>query len=270
MITKFARKISEDVMVKLKDKVVFISGATSGIGKACAFAFANEGAKLIICARRKNKLDVVADDIKKRYGVKVCAIELDVRNRADVENAIANLSDEWKKINVLVNNAGMGRGLGKIYDDNPDGWEEMIDTNVKGLLYVTRFILPGMVERQSGHIINIGSIAGRETYPGGAVYCASKHAVTSITRGLRLDTLGKNVRISTVDPGLVKTNFSVVRFYGDEKKAKNAYKGYTPLAPEDVADAVIYVATRPPHVNIAEMIVFPTAQASSMHVHKES
>jgi NADP-dependent 3-hydroxy acid dehydrogenase YdfG len=186
-----------------------------------------------------------------------------------VENAVSSLPVDFKKIDILVNNAGLGRGLNKFYEDNPEGWEETIDTNVKGLLYVTYAIIPQMVERKSGHIINIGSIAGQESYPKGAVYCASKHAVSAITKSLRMDVVDKNIRVSTIDPGLVETGFSKVRFYGDEVKAKNTYKGLTPLLAEDIADAVIYVATRKPHVNIAQMIVFPTAQASTTIVHRE-
>ncbi|MFA7228600.1 MAG: SDR family NAD(P)-dependent oxidoreductase, partial [Melioribacteraceae bacterium] len=248
-------------MESLKGKTVFITGVTSGIGKASAVAFAEQGANLIISARRLNLVEELADSIKKKYNIKIHTIKLDVSKRAEVENAVSSLPVDFKKIDILVNNAGLGRGLNKFYEDNPEGWEETIDTNVKGLLYVTYAIIPQMVERKSGHIINIGSIAGQESYPKGAVYCASKHAVSAITKSLRMDVVDKNIRVSTIDPGLVETGFSKVRFYGDEVKAKNTYKGLTPLLAEDIADAVIYVATRKPHVNIAQMIVFPTAQA---------
>ncbi|NMB83174.1 MAG: SDR family NAD(P)-dependent oxidoreductase [Ignavibacteria bacterium] len=256
-------------MESIKGKKVFITGVTSGIGKSCVYALAKEGADLIISARRKNLLDEIVKDVKLKYNVNVYAFQLDVSKKKEVDNAVNALPDEWKKIDILINNAGMGRGMNKLYEDNPDGWEEMIDTNIKGLLYVTNAIIHQMVERKEGHIINIGSIAGHEAYPRGAVYCATKHAVNAITKSLRMDVMDKNIRVSTIDPGLVQTGFSKVRFYGDEEKADAVYKGYTPLLPDDIADAVVYVATRPKHVNIAQMIVFPTAQASSTLVHKE-
>ncbi len=256
-------------MSRLTGKTVFITGATSGIGKSCAYAFANEGANIIITARRIEKLNEIAEDIKTKSSVNLLALKLDVQKRNEVKKVVSDLPEEWKKIDVLVNNAGLGRGLNKLYEDNPDGWDEMIDTNVKGLLYVTREIIPQMIERKEGHIIMIGSIAGREPYSKGAVYCATKFAVNAITRSLRLDVVDKNIRISTVDPGLVETNFSEVRFYGDSETAKNVYKGLKPLVGDDIADAVIYVATRPAHVNIAEMVVFPTAQAAATTVHRE-
>jgi len=179
------------------------------------------------------------------------------------------LPDEWKRIDILINNAGLARGLNKFYEDNPDNWEEMIDTNIKGLLYVTYAILPGMIERKSGHIINIGSIAGHEAYPKGAVYCATKHAVDAITKSLRMDTIDKNILVSTIDPGLVETNFSRVRFDGDEEKAKAVYKGLTPLTGEDVADAVIFCATRPPHVNVAQITLLAAQQATATIVYRK-
>ncbi len=255
-------------MVSLKGKTVFITGVTSGIGKASALAFAEAGANLILCARREDLLSKLAEEIKQKFDVKIHAVKLDVRKKNDVNKMVASLPAEFIKIDILLNNAGLGRGLNKFYEDNPDGWEETIDTNVKGLLYVTYAVLPQMVERQEGHIINIGSIAGHEAYPKGAVYCASKHAVNAITKSLRMDLIDKNIRVSTIDPGLVETGFSMVRFYGDEEKAKNTYKGLTPLIAEDIADAVLFVATRKPHVNIAQMVVFPTAQASSTLVHR--
>ncbi len=256
-------------MKSLKGKTVFITGVTSGIGKSCAYAFASEGARLVISARRKNLVDEIADDIKKKFNSDIYTFQLDVSRKKNVDAAVDSLPQEFKKIDILVNNAGMGRGMNKLYEDNPDGWEEMIDTNVKGLLYVTRAVISQMVERKEGHIINIGSIAGHEPYTRGAVYCASKAAVAAITKSLRMDVMDKNIRISTVDPGLVQTGFSKVRFYGDEEKAEAVYKGYIPLSPDDIADAVVFIATRPEHVNIAQMIIFPTAQASSTMVHKE-
>lgn len=257
-------------MTSLKNKIVFITGTTSGIGKACAYAFAAEGANLIISARREELVSEIAEDIKKKYGVKVFSFKLDVRSKNEVKDKIAALPEEWKKIDILINNAGLARGLNKLHEDDPDGWDEVIDTNVKGLLYVTRAIVPGMVERESGHVINIGSTAGHEAYPGGSVYCATKHAVTAITKALRMDTIDKNIRVSTVDPGAVETNFSNIRFYGDKERAKNVYKGITPLVAEDVAEAVIFIASRPAHVNIGEMIMLASQQASATITYRKS
>jgi len=256
-------------MELLKGKKVFITGASSGIGKACAFAFAKEGADLIISARRIDKINSIADELREKFNIKVHCIKLDVRDFDAVKKSVADLPDKFKKIDILVNNAGLGRGLNKVFEENPDGWNEMIDTNVKGLLNVTRVIVDGMVERGSGHVINIGSIAGHEAYSGGAVYCSTKHAVNAITKSLRLDVLDKGIRVSTVDPGLVETEFSVIRFYGDEEKAKNVYKGLDPLVGNDIAEGVLFCATRPPHVNINEIIIMPSVQASAFHVHKK-
>ena len=232
----------------------FITGATSGIGKECAIKFAEQGADIIISARRVNLLEKLANELRDKYLVKSYSIKLDVKNRNDVEWAINSLPDEWKNIDILVNNAGLAKGMNKIYEDNIENWEDMIDTNLKGLLYVTRAILPGMVKRESGHIINIGSTAGHEAYPKGHVYCATKHAVDAITKGMRMDVVDKNIRVSSVDPGAVETNFSNVRFFGDKEKAKNVYKGIEPLVAEDVAEAVVFCATRPPHANITEIL----------------
>lgn len=256
-------------MQSLKNKIVFITGATSGIGKSCAYAFAKEDANIIINARRMKLLNDIADDIREKFNVKVFAYQLDVRDKKAVIDSVHNLPDEWKNIDILINNAGLAKGLNKFYDDDPDSWDEMIDTNVKGLLYVAHAILPGMIERKAGHIINIGSIAGHDAYPKGAVYCATKHAVDAITRSLRMDIIDKNILVSTIDPGLVETNFSNIRFYGDKEKAKNVYKGLTPLTGDDVADAVIYCATRPPHVNIAEITLLASRQASATVVYRE-
>ncbi len=256
-------------MKKLEGKIVFITGATSGIGEASAYALAEQGANLIITARRSNILEKLKTAIKTKYGVKVFIIKLDVKNKQEVEWAINSLPDEWKNIDILLNNAGLAKGLNKIYEDDIENWEEMIDTNVKGLLYVTRAIVPGMVQRESGHIINIGSTAGHEAYPKGHVYCATKHAVNAITKSLRIDVIDKNIRVSTVDPGAVETNFSNVRFLGDKEKAKSMYKGLIPLVAQDVAEAVVFCATRPPHANIAEIIMMPTQQASALIFHRK-
>jgi NADP-dependent 3-hydroxy acid dehydrogenase YdfG len=256
-------------MESLKNKIIFITGANSGIGKACAYKFAKEGARLIISARRLNLIEEVAADLRKEYNVDVFAFKLDVKNRKDVINTVQTLPNEWKGVDILINNAGLARGFDKFYDDNPDDWDEMIDTNIKGLLYVTHAILPGMIERKGGHIINIGSIAGHEAYPKGAVYCATKYAVNAITRSLRMDIIDKNILVSTIDAGLVETNFSKIRFHGDEEKAKNVYKGLTPLTGEDVADAVLYCCSRPLHVNISEITLLAARQANASIAYRE-
>lgn len=250
-------------------RTVLITGASSGIGKACAKAFAAQQARLILCARRIDRVRELQQELTALHPeCEIHTFEVDVRDREAVKTAIASLPEAWKKIDILVNNAGLSRGLDKLHEGSYEDWEEMIDTNVKGLLYVTREVVPGMVARNSGHIINIGSIAGHEVYPRGNVYCASKHAVDAITKGLRIDLFDTPLRVTTIDPGLVETEFSAVRFRGNEEKAGQVYKGLTPLSPEDVADAVLWAATRPAHVQIAEMIIFPTAQGSSMHVHR--
>jgi 3-hydroxy acid dehydrogenase/malonic semialdehyde reductase len=253
----------------LKGKIVFITGASAGIGRSCACAFAAEGAKLLLCARRVDRLKAFASELKKEFGVSVHHFALDVRDQAAVEKSLAGLSEDWRAIEVLVNNAGLSRGLAKLQEGLLNDWEEMIDTNVKGLLYVSRAVIPGMVERGSGHVINIGSIAGQEVYPGGNVYCATKFAVRALTKGLRLDLNGTPVRVSEVAPGLVETEFSIVRFRGDTERAGKVYQGLTPLSPDDIADAVVWCATRPPHVNVSEVVVMPTAQASTMLVHRK-
>ena len=252
-------------MSALKDKIILITGASAGIGKATAIKSAEQGAKLILCARRIDRLKELAEQLQ----TETYLIELDIQNRESVEQAIASLPKEWQAIDILVNNAGLGRGLEKLHLGNIDGWEEMINTNIKGLLYMSRAIIPGMIERNSGHIINIGSIAGHEVYPNGNVYCATKHAVDALTKGMRLDLVDTPLRVSTVDPGLVETEFSDVRFYGDKERAKTVYQGYKALEPGDIADAVTWIASRPAHVQIAEVIIFPTAQASAMVTHKK-
>ncbi|MEK6756028.1 MAG: SDR family oxidoreductase [Bacteroidota bacterium] len=256
-------------MTSLTNKVVLITGASSGIGFACAHAFAREGAQLILTARRKQRLDDLEKEFKVKHKTEVCAIQLDVRNLAAVERAIKNLPERWQEIEVLVNNAGLSRGLDKLHEGKIEDWEEMIDTNVKGLLYVSRAVIPGMVARGRGTIINLGSIAGHEVYQGGNVYCASKHAVDAITRGLRLDLVDTPIRVCTVDPGLVETEFSIVRFRGNQERAQDVYKGIHALRPEDVAEAILFCATRPPHVQLAQIVILPTAQGSTTLVHRK-
>jgi len=247
----------------VKDKTVFITGASSGIGAACAHAFAKAGARLLLCARRLDVLHDLVVTLQNEYGIEVHAFKLDVRQHADVKKALETLPEKWKKIEVLINNAGLAVGLDLLQEGSIQDWEVTIDTNVKGLLYVTREVLPQMIENNAGHIINIGSIAGHQVYPKGAVYCATKHAVNALSNGLRLDLLGTKVRVSTVDPGAVETNFSNVRFRGDTQRAAAVYEGMEALTPHDVADAVLYCATRPLHVNISEVIIMPTDQASA-------
>jgi 3-hydroxy acid dehydrogenase/malonic semialdehyde reductase len=248
----------------LKNKIVLITGASSGIGKACAYAFAAAGANLLLCARRLQAVEEVAQNLEQKFHIKTFSFELDVHLLEQVQDKMNALPKEWKQIDVLLNNAGLAAGLDTIQEGKISDWEQMIDTNVKGLLYVTKHVLPVMLERKSGHIINIGSIAGHQVYPKGAVYCATKSAVNVINQGLRMDLLGTNIRVTSVDPGAVETNFSRVRFKGDEAKASAVYAGMEPLMPEDIADAVVYCASRPPHVNIQDMIIMPTAQASAM------
>jgi serine 3-dehydrogenase len=251
-------------MTELRDKIVFITGASSGIGRACARAFAAGGAKVLMAARRLDRLEALAADLRHSTGAHVRAFALDVRSRPDVERSVRELPPEWEAVDVLVNNAGLSRGLEKLHEGRHADWEEMIDTNVKGLLYVSRAVIPGMIRRGSGHVINIGSLAGHEAYPGGNVYCATKFAVRALSQGLRMDLLGASVRVSSVDPGMVETEFSLVRFHGDGQKAAKVYEGLTPLSPEDVAEAVVFCATRPPHVDVAEIILLPAAQASAV------
>jgi len=253
----------------LKGKIVFVTGASSGIGAATALAFAAEGARLLLAARRTDKLADVAAEALKRGAEAVHTISLDVRDRKAVEQAIAALPAEWAAIDVLVNNAGLSRGLDKLYQGKIEDWEEMLDTNVKGLLYVTRAVVPGMVERGCGHVVNLGSTAGEMTYPGGAVYCASKAAERAINDGLRQDVLGTPIRVTTVDPGMVTTEFSIVRFHGDTERADNFYKGIRTLDAEDVADAIVWAASRPAHVNIARVLLTPVQQANSLLIHRD-
>lgn len=248
-------------------KTAFITGATSGIGKATAIALARAGYDLVICGRRKEALDELQNQLEKE--VKIHSLQFDVRNKAEVEKAIQSLPSEFKEIDLLVNNAGNAHGLDPIQTGNTDDWDAMIDINVKGLLYVSKAIIPQMVSRKSGHIINIGSIAGKEVYPNGNVYSASKHAVDAINQGMRIDLNRHNIRVGAINPGLVETGFSDVRFKGDKERAKTVYEGYYPLKPEDIADIIVFMAGRPPHVNIADLLVLPTDQATSTILNKE-
>ncbi len=255
-------------MGSLQGKIVLITGASSGIGRSTAIAFAREGARLLVCARRLEPLEELGPTLATVGAPAVHGFQLDVQKRADVEAAIARLPADWRDIDVLVNNAGLSRGLAKVYEDDPQNWEEMIDTNIKGLLYVTRSIVPGMVARGRGHVINLGSTAAYITYANGAVYCASKAAEKSISEGLKIDLMGTPVRVTSVDAGMVETNFSNIRFRGDEEKAAKVYQNITPLQPEDVADAIVWAASRPAHVNIHTVVMTTIDQANSVVFHR--
>ncbi|MGA2407486.1 MAG: SDR family oxidoreductase [Bacteroidales bacterium] len=243
------------------NKTIMITGATSGFGKATAVKFAKNGYNIIVTGRRKAILDNMEKELRTYGKIKVLALNFDVRKKNEVESAIGNLPEEWKTIDVLVNNAGLAVGLDHIQTGNTDDWDRMIDTNVKGLLYVTRAIAPLMVARNKGHIFNLGSIAGKEIYENGNVYCASKFAVDALSKSMRIDLLKDNIRVTLIAPGMAETEFSLVRFKGDEQKAKNVYKGIDALTAEDIADVIFYCATLPDHVCINEVVITPTQQA---------
>ncbi len=253
-------------MQSLKNKIVLITGASSGIGKACAEYFAKSGAHLILTARRVERLESLSQMLK-THGVDSLSLEMDVQDKIQVSKTLAVLPDRWRNIDILVNNAGLALDSLPIQEGNIDHWDTMINTNVHGLLYVTRTILPGMIERNSGHIVNIGSVAGHDCYSTGNVYCATKHAVRAISQGMRIDLLGTNIKVTEIDPGAVHTEFSAVR-WKDKEKSDKFYDDFTPLVAEDIADAIIYATTRPAHVNISEMIIYPVDQASANHLHK--
>ncbi|ATV31965.1 SDR family NAD(P)-dependent oxidoreductase [Prevotella intermedia] len=245
----------------MEKKIVMVTGATSGIGEACAKKFAQGGYNVIITGRRKEKLDALKKELE-GMGAEVLAMQFDVREREAAKKAVEFLKDKWAKIDVLINNAGLALGLDKEYEGDFDDWDTMIDTNIKGLLNMTRFVVPAMVERNEGHIINVGSVAGDAAYANGNVYCATKAAVKTITDGLRIDVAESNVRVTNLKPGLVQTNFSNVRFHGDDARADNVYKGVKPLTGDDIADVAFYAASAPAHVQIAEVLVLATHQAN--------
>jgi len=247
-------------------KTALVTGATSGIGRATAVALAREGFALVICGRRKERLDELKAELE--TVTRVHTLVFDVRNRETVNEAIAGLPDDFKTIDVLINNAGNAHGLSPIENGDVNDWDAMIDINVKGLLYVSKAVIPGMTERRAGHIINIGSVAGKDVYPNGNVYCATKHAVDALNKGMRMDLNQYGIRVGAINPGLVKTEFSLVRFKGDADRATPVYEGYQPLLAEDIADIIRFVVTRPYHVNIADLTVYPTAQASPTQLKK--
>jgi len=249
------------------NKIALITGATSGIGKATAILFAENGLPLILCGRRQDRLDALAVELSEK--TKIHTLNFDVRDKEAVFEKIETLPKDFSEINILINNAGNAHGLSSIQNGDTDDWDAMLDINVKGLLYVSKAIIPGMIERNSGHIINIGSTAGKEVYPNGNVYCASKYAVDAISKGMRIDLNGKGIRVGAVNPGLVETEFSQVRFKGDMERAEKVYQGFTPLKPEDIAEIIWFAVTRPPHVNIADLTVMCLDQASSTVVNKK-
>ena len=247
-------------------KTALITGATSGVGRATAREFAKQEIRLILCGRRKDRLENLQIELAPQ--TEVHTLQFDVRSKEDVHKAIHSLPDAFSEIDILINNAGNAHGLDPIQTGTFEDWDAMIDINVKGLLYVSKAIIPGMVERREGQIINVGSLAGKEVYPNGNVYCASKHAVDALNKGMRLDLNTYGIKVGAINPGLVETEFSNVRFKGDEERAEKVYQGYAPLTPEDVAEIITFMVTRPAHVNMADILLLPTAQASSTQVHK--
>lgn len=250
-------------------KTALITGATSGIGEATAYSFAEKGFKLILTGRRADRLEKLSEDIKKQFNTDIHLLAFDVRNKEEVEQAIKSLPDAFKTIDILINNAGLAVGLSHIQDGEIDDWDRMIDTNVKGLLYVTRAVAPIMVSNGKGHIVNVGSIAGREVYENGGVYCVTKHAVDALTKAMRVDMVDYGIRVTNVCPGATETEFSIVRFKGDENRAKKVYDGFTALSAEDIAGVITYVVTLPEHICINDILVMPTAQANATRFHRK-
>ncbi|MDR0733750.1 MAG: SDR family oxidoreductase [Dysgonamonadaceae bacterium] len=253
----------------MKNKTILITGATDGIGKACAHKFASAGARVILNGRNPEKLQTIKQDLTKKYAVEVLPLLFDVRDRKAAAQAIGNLPVEWQAVDILINNAGLVLGVDKEHEGNLEDWEIVIDTNIKGLLTVTRLIVPGMAERRRGHIINIGSIAGDAAYPGGSVYCATKSAVKTLTDGLRIDLADTHLRVTNIKPGLVETHFSITRFYGDKARADAVYKGIKPLTGEDIAETIFFAASAPEHVQIAEVLIMPVNQATATIIYRK-
>lgn len=249
-------------------KIALITGATAGIGEACARVFAQQNYDLILVARRAERLDTLAEQLVSEFGIRVNILTIDVRNKEEVDK-LETLSEDWKKVDVLINNAGLSQGIDPINMGNTTDWDVMIDTNVKGLLYVTKIVSNWMIKYGPGHIINMGSIAGKETYLNGNVYCATKFAVDSLNMAMRIDLLKHKIRVTAIHPGAVETEFSEVRFKGDKERAKKVYEGYEPLLAQDIAETIWFVVSRPSHVNINELVIMPTAQANTSHILKE-
>jgi NADP-dependent 3-hydroxy acid dehydrogenase YdfG len=250
-------------------KIALITGATSGIGEACAHVFAREGYNLVLTGRRLERLEKLAGHLNKKYDTEIAISSFDVSDRAQVQENLDGIPAQWKNVDVLINNAGLSQGLEPIQNGNIDDWETMIDTNVKGLLYVSRIVSNWMIENGKGHIINLGSIAGKEVYLNGNVYCATKHAVDALNKGMRIDLLPHGIRVTAVHPGAVETEFSEVRFKGDKERAKKVYDGFEPLVAQDIAETIWFVASRPPHVNINDLVIMPTAQATAGNIFRK-
>ncbi|HAQ37086.1 MAG TPA: NAD(P)-dependent oxidoreductase [Saprospirales bacterium] len=252
------------------NQIVFLTGATSGIGQATAYHFASKGYDVILAGRRVERLNETAAEIQNKYKVNTLALELDVRDRQAVSDSLNHLEEKWAEISILVNNAGLASGFDFIQDGHIDDWDQMIDTNIKGLLYISKAVIPGMIRRGKGHIINIGSTAGKEVYAKGNVYCASKHAVDAITKGMRIDLLGTGIKVTQIAPGAAETEFSLVRFHGDAEQAKKVYKGFQPMTPEDIAEVIFYTTTLPEHLCINDLVLTSVAQANSFYIHREA
>jgi len=244
-------------------KIALITGATAGIGYETAFLLAQNNYDLILTGRRKERLESIRDKLTASFDCKILTLNFDIRVRIDTETALNNIPNEWKAVDVLLNNAGLAAGLAPVNSADVDDWEDMIDTNVKGLLYATRIVTPWMIERRSGHVINISSIAGKESYPNGSVYCGTKHAVSAISKAMRIELMPFGIKVTTIAPGAVETEFSLVRFRGDQKKAEQVYNGFTPLSGKDIAETILFVLSRPTHVNIDDLLIMPTNQASA-------
>lgn len=257
------------MIMKLEGKIVFITGASSGIGEATARVFAENGCKLILLARRKERLEILSKELMEKFGTQTFLIVENIQNFEALKNWISKIPEEFLDIDILVNNAGLARGLDKIYNGNVADWNEMIDTNIKGVLYTTKLLSPIFLRKNSGHIVNIASLAGRQVYPNGNVYCATKFAVKALSESMIIDFNGTNIRVTNIDPGLVETEFSEVRFHGDRERAKQVYRGYTPLTGKDIANIILFVVTLPQHIMIQDILVTPIAQATATIVHKE-
>jgi len=253
----------------MSQRTICITGATAGIGQATARCLAKEGHRLILIGRRAVQLNEFSEKLKKEFNIECLAVSFDVRSRDEVQKAISELPPEWNKIDVLINNAGLAAGLDPVHKASLDDWDQMIDTNVKGLLYMTRLISPGMADRGKGHIINIGSIAGKEVYSNASVYCATKHAVDALSKGMRQDLLPYGIKVTAVHPGAVNTEFSLVRFKGDGERANQVYKGFEPLRAEDIAETILFALSRPAHVNIDDILIMPSAQASATQIRRK-
>lgn len=250
-------------------KIALITGATAGIGEACAYTFAEQGYHLILTGRREQRLESIAHDLQTKYGIEVKILAVDVRDQREITYRLETLPDHWKKVDVLINNAGLSQGLEPVNQGNFDDWDTMIDTNIKGLLYVTKMVSNWMIAHKKGHIINIGSIAGKEVYPNGNVYCATKHAVDALNKAMRIDLLPHGIKVTAIHPGMVETEFSIVRFKGDEGRAKKVYDGFDPLMAQDIAETIWFVVSRPAHVNINDLLIMPTAQANGTLVKRD-